>query len=108
MGITEILEAKRDPILRIAQRHGVGMVRVFGSVARGDAHNDSATVNKRIDVPRGHAENPMTNDEVVAKFGRMADRVISDDGASKIFNRAWNLDKLTDLTPLFAFKVLDA
>ena len=41
MGIHEILEAKRDPILRIARRHGVGMVRVFGSVARGDAGNDS-------------------------------------------------------------------
>ena len=49
MGITEILEAKRDPILRIARRHSVGMVRVFGSVARGDAHNDS-DVDFLIDV----------------------------------------------------------
>ena len=50
----------------------------------------------------------MTNDDAVAKFRRMADRVISDDEASKILNQAWSLDKLTDLTPLFAFKVLDA
>jgi hypothetical protein len=41
MGIGEILSAKRDPILRIARRHGVGTVRVFGSVARGDARADS-------------------------------------------------------------------
>ncbi len=49
MGINEVLEAKRDPILRIARRHGVGMVRVFGSVARGDARNDS-DVDFLIDV----------------------------------------------------------
>ncbi len=41
MGIGEILSTKRDPILRIARRHGVGGVRVFGSVARGDARADS-------------------------------------------------------------------
>ena len=49
MGINEILEAKRDPIRRIARHHGVGMVRVFGSVARGDAGNDS-DVDFLIDV----------------------------------------------------------
>lgn len=41
MGIGEILSTNRDPILRIARRHGVGRVRVFGSVARGDARPDS-------------------------------------------------------------------
>ncbi len=41
MGIGEIFSTKRDPILRIARRHGVGTVRVFGSVARGDARADS-------------------------------------------------------------------
>ncbi len=41
MGIGEILNAKRDPILRIARRHVVGTVRVFGSVSRGDARADS-------------------------------------------------------------------
>ena len=69
---------------------------------------DGTTANKRVDFPRGHAENPMTDDEVIAKFKRMADGVISGDEAAKILDRAWNLDKLTDLTPLFAFKVLDA
>jgi len=36
-----ILNAKRDEILRIARKHGVARVRVFGSVARGDATDDS-------------------------------------------------------------------
>ena len=38
----------------------------------------------------------------------MADRFISDDEAAKILDQAWDLDKLTGLTPFFAFKVLDA
>jgi len=37
MGIDEILAGKRDDILRIARKHGVSSIRVFGSVARGDA-----------------------------------------------------------------------
>ena len=31
------LECKREEILRLAERHGARNVRVFGSVARGDA-----------------------------------------------------------------------
>ena len=36
-----ILKAKRHEILRIARKHGVTRVRVFGSVARGEATADS-------------------------------------------------------------------
>lgn len=41
MGIDEILGGKRDEILRIASIHGAYNVRVFGSVARGDAGPNS-------------------------------------------------------------------
>ncbi|MDP2744716.1 MAG: nucleotidyltransferase family protein [Dehalococcoidia bacterium] len=37
MGISETLRSKREEILRIADRHGARNVRVFGSVARGEA-----------------------------------------------------------------------
>ena len=42
MGINEVLQKKREEILRIAASHGVSRVYVFGSVARGDAgpHSD--------------------------------------------------------------------
>jgi predicted nucleotidyltransferase len=49
MGIDEILGDKREEILRIAARHGACSVRVFGSVARGDAGPDS-DVDFLIDV----------------------------------------------------------
>ena len=41
MGIEELLGARRREILRLADRHGAKNVRVFGSVARGDAGPDS-------------------------------------------------------------------
>lgn len=41
MGIKELLKEKRDEILRIASKHGACNVRVFGSVARGEADGGS-------------------------------------------------------------------
>ncbi len=40
MGI-ELLEEYRAEIMAIARRHGVASIRVFGSVARGEAGPDS-------------------------------------------------------------------
>ena len=41
MGIDELLGQKREEILRIAARHGARNLRVFGSVARGEANQES-------------------------------------------------------------------
>ena len=41
MGIDGLLKEKREEILRIAHRHGASNVRVFGSVAKGEAKPDS-------------------------------------------------------------------
>lgn len=37
----EFLKSKREEILRVAARHGACNIRVFGSVARGEAGPDS-------------------------------------------------------------------
>jgi predicted nucleotidyltransferase len=49
MGVNEILVARRGEILRIARKHGVACVRVFGSVARGDA-SETSDVDLLIEV----------------------------------------------------------
>ena len=41
MGIEQLLKTYREEILRIAAKHGAYNVRVFGSVARGEAGLDS-------------------------------------------------------------------
>lgn len=39
--IADLLKEKREEVLRIAARHGARNVRVFGSVAKGEATRDS-------------------------------------------------------------------
>jgi predicted nucleotidyltransferase len=41
MGINDLLKEKREDILQIASRHGARNVRLFGSVARGEAGPES-------------------------------------------------------------------
>jgi predicted nucleotidyltransferase len=41
MSLDELLQSKRDDILRIAARYGAYNVRIFGSVARGEADEQS-------------------------------------------------------------------
>ena len=45
---SKVLEEKRDQILRIASRHGAHNIRVFGSVARGDA-DESSDIDLLVD-----------------------------------------------------------
>lgn len=54
MVVDELLKAKREEILEIAARHGAYNVRVFGSVARGDAQPDS-DVDFLIELERGRS-----------------------------------------------------
>ena len=53
MGVDELLKEKRREILSIAARHGARNVRVFGSVARGEAGPDS-DVDLLVEVGADH------------------------------------------------------
>jgi len=47
--VVDPVKSKRDRILELARRHGVTRVRLFGSMARGDARPDS-DVDLLVDV----------------------------------------------------------
>lgn len=49
MKLDESIQSRRETILQIARRHGVGQVRVFGSVARGEA-TENSDLDLLIDV----------------------------------------------------------
>lgn len=50
----EVLKVKREEILRLAARHGARNVRVFGSVARGEADAES-DVDVLVDMEPGRS-----------------------------------------------------
>lgn len=67
---------------------------------------DGTKLEKRVDYPRGHNLNRMTDEEVVDKFKRLADGVVSDETAERILTAAWKLDELGDLRDITAFEVI--
>lgn len=56
MGIDELLREKREEILKIAAKHGAYNVRIFGSVARGEATADS-DVDFLVEIEQGRNSN---------------------------------------------------
>ena len=79
MGMNTLVSDKRHDILRIAAQHGVQRIRVFGSVARGEA-GPTSDVDFLIDVgPRHSAFFPggLVAD-LEALLGRHVDVVESD------------------------------
>ncbi len=54
MGIQEIIGDKRDAILALATKYGASNVRVFGSVAEGEAKEDS-DVDFLVDLEPGRS-----------------------------------------------------
>jgi 2-methylcitrate dehydratase len=54
----------------------------------------------RVDYPRGHARNPMTDEEVVDKFKSMASRHMEEEHMDHLIKTVFELDKLDDLGEL--------
>lgn len=54
MGIEELLQEKREEILQIAARHGARNVRIFGSVARGEA-DERSDIDFLVEMERGRS-----------------------------------------------------
>ncbi len=54
MRLDHLLEEKRGEILRIASEHGAREVRVFGSVARGEADRES-DIDFLVDLETGRS-----------------------------------------------------
>ena len=64
------------------------------------------TLEKLVKYPRGHAGNPMTDEEVIGKFRKLADGVVSDATADRIVNQALSLHELKDVGALLEFETL--
>ena len=80
MEIRQILETKRDEILRIANVHHVCNLRVFGSVARGDS-DEKSDIDFLVELNPGCGllEHAALVRELEQLLGRKVD-VVSDKG----------------------------
>lgn len=54
MNLDELLRAKRQEIIQLASKHGAGHIRVFGSVARGEAGPES-DIDLLVDLEPGRS-----------------------------------------------------
>ena len=74
MALKELLQEKREEILSIAAKHGAYNVRVFGSVARGEARADSdVDFLVDIEVGRNLLDRIALIQELEALLGRKVD-----------------------------------
>jgi 2-methylcitrate dehydratase len=72
--------------------------RLIITAADGSRHEEFVT------YPRGHAGNPMTDDEVIRKFKGLAAGVVSDATADRIVSRCMELEQSADIGPLLEFE----
>lgn len=73
MGLKEILQEKRQEILAIAAKHGAYNVRIFGSVARGQA-DEASDVDILVDA--GPRRTPFFPGGLVVDLEALLDRKV--------------------------------
>jgi predicted nucleotidyltransferase len=54
MRLTDLVRERRSDILRVAEQHGASNVRLFGSVARGEA-DESSDIDLLVDLEPGRS-----------------------------------------------------
>jgi 2-methylcitrate dehydratase len=64
------------------------------------AMKDGRRLSRKVDHPRGHCENPLTDGEVEAKFRRLASTAVSPRQIDAILDRLWKLESLDDIGPV--------
>ncbi len=100
-GIHDIIGDKRDTILQLAEKYGFTNVRVFGSVARGEA-NDTSDVDILLDYyePPTLIELAGLHRELEALLGRSVDIAIAKNLRERIYPRVMrDAVALSNLTP---------
>jgi 2-methylcitrate dehydratase len=54
-----------------------------------------------VDYPRGHHRNPMSDEEVNAKYRGLAQRVLPEQAAGRLLEALWQIDTAPNLDAVF-------
>jgi len=63
---------------------------------------------RQVTFPRGHSRNPMTDEEVITKFRKLSEPVLSESAISQALDRLWNLEIESDLGTLLKLFAADS
>jgi len=96
LDLIEKITARSDPKLPEFGRYGISEITT----------KDGRKFVKRIEVPHGFDDDPLSDAELEAKFTRMAERYMEEKKIREIMDTVWNVEKLEDvgkLAKLMAF-----
>jgi 2-methylcitrate dehydratase len=68
---------------------------------------DGRRVETQLDYPKGDPRNPLTDEEVEAKFDALAAPVLSDERRQQLKDAVWGADGLTSITELMQLCTAD-
>ncbi|UCF41221.1 MAG: MmgE/PrpD family protein [Gemmatimonadota bacterium] len=68
---------------------------------------DGASHTKQLDYPKGDPRNPLTDDEVEAKFDALASPVLSDARRRQLKDAVWGLERLGSISEVMALCAAD-
>jgi 2-methylcitrate dehydratase len=91
------VDLRGDPSLDKARPAGISEI----------VTKDGKTCSLRVDHPRGHARNPMTDQEVIEKFKDMASVYMSEEHMKRLIEAVFDMDKLDDIGKLLDLMVFD-
>ena len=69
---------------------------------------DGSKLSKQVDVPKGHPNNPMSAQEIEAKFKRLTKNLLKESQIDRIFKFVWSLENEQDVSQLFPLCLIDS
>ncbi len=60
--------------------------------------NDGCKLYKRINLPKGEVENPVSRDELINKFTYCTDNYFDDEKKQELINKVFNVEKIDDIS----------
>lgn len=94
LDLTSRIRVLRDPELTKRYPHGIPN-RLVATLA------DGRQMTAENEFPRGHDQNPMTDGEVMEKFRKLANGVLSAAAQDRVLNLCWQLPQLGSVADLW-------